>query len=403
MAERQNLMGKMSEHEISGNGGPSEAGAKNNKTKLMIIAVIFVLWAMILASLFYAFINKPLAMKEKVVLSTDTPHKYGYPDESISYNFSIYNPEEEIDIYSTNISGLPSNWTISLPDNIFAEGHKYNQGEFSIIPSPDSAWNRTYLFIFNVTSRNTNHTYTLRYKLTVRRTYGIELVCYNDTHDADPGRSTQYTIVIKNTGNGNETITLSYNESQLPHNWNVSFEFDSIDIPILSSAVVICNITTYENTSKGKYYIDIIATSLSNISDTVRVNTSLFKDFEDKKVKIGDKIQVNYIGFFPDGLIIDTSLEEIAKNDNYSKSQDFSIRPYYTPLKMYVGEPDPDSFDEYVQVIEGFWEGVLGLKKNDTTVVRIPPEKAYTRPSLEEHPLYGITPIFEITVVSIDD
>ena len=60
---------------------------------------------------------------------------------------------------------------------------------------------------------------------------------------------------------------------------------------------------------------------------------------------------------------------------------------------MYVGNPDPNPTDLYVLVIEGFWEEIIGMKENETRVVRVPPEKAYDD---------GRWWIFEIILVSID-
>ncbi len=70
---------------------------------------------------------------------------------------------------------------------------------------------------------------------------------------------------------------------------------------------------------------------------------------------------------------------------------------------MYVNDTDPDKSDEYGILIEGFWKGVIGMKANETKMVRIPPEKAYTKPGFESHALYGKELIFEITVASIDN
>ncbi|MEE9150229.1 MAG: FKBP-type peptidyl-prolyl cis-trans isomerase, partial [Thermoplasmata archaeon] len=76
------------------------------------------------------------------------------------------------------------------------------------------------------------------------------------------------------------------------------------------------------------------------------------------------------------------------------KMEGFSIRPSYSPLKMYVNDTDPDESDDYGVLIEGFWEGALGMKVDETKVVRIPSEKGYGD---------GLTRIFEITIVSIDN
>lgn len=404
MAKRRAAMGKKGKHSRDGLILSKEfPERKRRKKRLAIITVIIMVLAVILASLLYIYFQDTETKKEKDVLSTDTPHSGGNPNEGISFSFTIYNPDKEPDRFSPLISGLPPSWTITLPDTISVEGKETIEKEFTITPAPTNALNKTYPFMLNLTSRNTQHTYTLEYELTIFHTvWGIEISCYNNSHHADPGRPTYYAIIVKNTGNGNDTVDMSYNESQLPKNWTLSFEFDQLDIPVISSRVVICEITTHEDTPKGRYDIDIYATSLNDDRVSVRVNTSLIKDFDDRTAIHEDLAQVNYIGTLTDGLIFDTSIFEIANNSDYPKGGDFNFRgeESYMPLKMYVGGPDPDTGDLYGDLIDGFWEGVIGMKANETKVVRIPPEKGYYK--FPEHGLYGKTLIFEITLVSID-
>ena len=47
--------------------------------------------------------------------------------------------------------------------------------------------------------------------------------------------------------------------------------------------------------------------------------------------------------------------------------------------------------------IEGFSDGMVGLRAGETVVVTVPPDKAYTTPG---HNLYGKTLIFEITMLN---
>ncbi len=80
-------------------------------------------------------------------------------------------------------------------------------------------------------------------------------------------------------------------------------------------------------------------------------------------VKNGDNISVDYVGRIQNGNIFDTSIESVAKENNLSKQgRD------YKPLKFTVGKK---------QVIQGFDEGVVGMKVGDSKTLTIPPDKAY--------------------------
>ncbi|MCX9026535.1 MAG: FKBP-type peptidyl-prolyl cis-trans isomerase [Candidatus Methanoperedens sp.] len=80
-------------------------------------------------------------------------------------------------------------------------------------------------------------------------------------------------------------------------------------------------------------------------------------------VKNGDNISVNYIGRLPDGKVFDTNIETVAKENNL-----FNPGRKYIPLQFVVGTK---------KVIQGFDEGVLGMKAGDSKIITIPPEKGY--------------------------
>ena len=80
-------------------------------------------------------------------------------------------------------------------------------------------------------------------------------------------------------------------------------------------------------------------------------------------IKKGDKVTVDYIGKLKDGEVFDTSMENIAKEENIHAPE----RPY-EPLKFTVGER---------QLIEGFEEAVMGKNVGEEITVEIPAEKAY--------------------------
>src|SRR2546421_11634152 len=83
------------------------------------------------------------------------------------------------------------------------------------------------------------------------------------------------------------------------------------------------------------------------------------------KAQKGDTVSVHYIGKFPGGKIFDTSMEKEAKSAGlYNAARD------YHPLMVVLGTG---------KVIQGFDEGLMGMKGNEEKEVGIPPEKAYGR------------------------
>ncbi|WMW22543.1 peptidylprolyl isomerase [Methanolobus mangrovi] len=82
-----------------------------------------------------------------------------------------------------------------------------------------------------------------------------------------------------------------------------------------------------------------------------------------QKVEAGDYISVNYTGSLEDGTVFDTSIEEIAIEENI-------YNPYrnYEPLPFVAGAG---------QMIKGFDDAVIGMGIGEEKTVTIPPEEAY--------------------------
>lgn len=82
-----------------------------------------------------------------------------------------------------------------------------------------------------------------------------------------------------------------------------------------------------------------------------------------KTVEKGDAISVDYVGKLEDGTVFDTSEKEAAIEAGiYNEGRD------YKPLKFTVGAG---------QMIQGFDEGVVGMKVGEEKTLKIPPEEAY--------------------------
>ncbi len=101
---------------------------------------------------------------------------------------------------------------------------------------------------------------------------------------------------------------------------------------------------------------------------------------EERGVRNGSKVQVDYIGMLaPEygSLVFDTSIYEVAvDNITYPKVATFKLRDknQYVPLMVHVGGASEGG---YTRVVEGFSEGLLGMKPGETRTIVVPPEKGY--------------------------
>ena len=92
---------------------------------------------------------------------------------------------------------------------------------------------------------------------------------------------------------------------------------------------------------------------------------------EEKTIEIGDCADVNYIGTLVNGNVFDSSY-------TYPENKTGG-----TPLKIFItmnqSATPPTEYPQYSSgLIEGFMEGLIGLKEGETaTIGPIPPEKAY--------------------------
>lgn len=84
---------------------------------------------------------------------------------------------------------------------------------------------------------------------------------------------------------------------------------------------------------------------------------------QQKVVKVGDNVSVDYIGRTEDGKVFDTSIESVAIQNTM-----FDPQRQYQPLNFTVGKG---------QMIKGLEEGVIGMKVGDKRTLKIPPENGY--------------------------
>jgi peptidylprolyl isomerase len=107
-------------------------------------------------------------------------------------------------------------------------------------------------------------------------------------------------------------------------------------------------------------------------ADVVELESGLkihfLKKADGTKPKVGDMVQVHYAGYFADGTLFDTSMEEVAVNAGIF-SQQRKDQVGYKPMLVPFG---PEA-----QMIPGFKEGLQQMNVGDKAVIYIPSHLGY--------------------------
>lgn len=123
-----------------------------------------------------------------------------------------------------------------------------------------------------------------------------------------------------------------------------------------------------------------------NSPTTTVESWSTMGSWESAVVSDGKYVTLNYTlrDGSANGQILETTVYNIAQANGMTGSADS-----YSPFSVMIG---------WKQVIPGFENGLLGLKKGDRKVIEVPPELGYgTGPVLTSVPKFQIAPQFTIT------
>ncbi len=106
---------------------------------------------------------------------------------------------------------------------------------------------------------------------------------------------------------------------------------------------------------------------------------------EEEKVEMGDKVVVDYITYLEDGTVLDTSLEDIAKENEI-----YDLNREYSPIDITI--LDNNGY------IKGFTYGLINLTNGSNETLIIYPEMAYGKMNeseIFEMPRYYSFPLIE--------
>ncbi|WP_298547518.1 peptidylprolyl isomerase [uncultured Aquimarina sp.] len=113
---------------------------------------------------------------------------------------------------------------------------------------------------------------------------------------------------------------------------------------------------------------------------------------EGAQPKLGEMVNLNYQGYFTDGRIFDTNIEEIAKETGTWDQRRANHPKGYAPMQM--------AYSPEAQMIPGFREGVQQMKVGDKAVIFIPSHLGYGERGRRPIPP-NTDLIFELELLSI--
>ncbi|UCE73760.1 MAG: FKBP-type peptidyl-prolyl cis-trans isomerase [Methanomassiliicoccales archaeon] len=201
----------------------------------------------------------------------------------------------------------------------------------------------------------------------------IEIELIGGSHKIYAGHSTTYILLIKNNQDEADNITLGL--SGQPSGWDVTLNQTSVHLKDKGTLGVFLVVNASKDASKDDYKVKIEAESETGAKQSKTITTKVIGS-DGVTVRIGDKVQTDYIGYQVDYAVFDTSIEAIAREASIRKGSTFSPHGYQ-PLNVYVGPTDLDDNDDYITTVEGFWEAVVGMKVGQSRTVVLTPAKGY--------------------------
>ncbi len=225
---------------------------------------------------------------------------------------------------------------------------------------------------------------------------------------AEAGRATQFMVHVKNEGGFREEARLGADD--LPANWSVSDDANgTLRVDGQSTAVVVFTVTPDANATFGTRFLRL---AVGGARAIVAVEVA---DLGPVAARAGVGARVRTVGALLNGTVFYTNLKSVRDDPRFTNDMNESARAdeEMEPFKAFLGgtrgatPPEPYASAGYRPTIAGFdarlRTGNGGMRANETLVVRVAPEDAYSREGDEGHRLFGQTLVFTITIVAVDE
>ncbi len=236
-------------------------------------------------------------------------------------------------------------------------------------------------------------------------TYGVEASLLTDMHNAEPGTSTDFVVIIKNTGSITDTFQISVNDNSGGFTINIEEGYETVTINKDDRMPVIVNVQT-SAASSGILNSNLVINSKSNTATSSLVTLTVNTDVTfGNETKVGNSVEVHYAGILANNAkLFDSSMKDIWDNYMHRKDDVNEANRHTDTLAADnigcdgEGYPSEDCKGSR-GMIKGFDDKMVGMYEGQHLAVRIPAKDAYGETGT--HDLAGRDLIFEIEMVSI--
>ncbi len=155
--------------------------------------------------------------------------------------------------------------------------------------------------------------------------------------------------------------------SGLPPSWSSHLLSTALKLPSLTGYSTMLHVSVPADADLGKETLKVTAKA----GPGGKVSRSLAIHVVEKvsQAQVNDTtIQLRYVGYFPDGRVFDTSIEDVGTDSAVSRIADWSHGPEYRPFELKFGSGGS---------IAGFEEGARTLVVGQSRLVEVPPQKGY--------------------------
>ncbi|UCE36047.1 MAG: hypothetical protein JSW00_10845 [Thermoplasmata archaeon] len=148
-----------------------------------------------------------------LLLSVDDNYQEGLPGETVKYNFTVTNQgntDDKVNREAILLEGL--SWDVFIDkgnQNIPYQGTK-TWIMTVVVPEDAKSWKRGKVNFRVNSSKNPSTEDVSTTITTVGKVYGVRVFIPGDYDDPDPGEDVSYLVEVTNTGNTNDTVTLTY-------------------------------------------------------------------------------------------------------------------------------------------------------------------------------------------------
>ena len=235
--------------------------------------------------------------------------------------------------------------------------------------------------------------------------YGVDAKLLTNNHDTEPGRDTDFVLIVENTGSITDTFDIGVKSNDGGFVITIEEGYESIILAKNKIKPILINVKTSASAT-GLLYAHLEVSSQGDISQKTEIRLDVNTDYTFGNLSsVGNSVSVHYAGILAENAeLFDSSMEYIWDNYENRKSGVTDSNRHTDALSAdNIGCDSPNTHEDCDGsrgMIPGFDAKMVGMYEGQSLAVRIPAKDAYGETGTSE--LTGEDLIFAIVIVSID-